>query len=161
MAFNLNSGPHHLGGDLSHQIVDLDRRQFELFRAHEPHQRVHRARQTLDFKAHRLQPRFDWSAARTLHFGEIDVRRYPCFAVVLETARSGDLGAMVGLSAADELAVERFLRGDIPFTDIAELLRRGADLGAKAKRSRELELDEIIAIDALVRASLTTSAAAV
>src|SRR5712691_180516 len=104
-------------------------------------------------------PRFDWTAERTLHFGEIDARRYPCFAVVLETARSGDLGAMIGLSAGDELAVERFLRGDIPFTDIAALLRRGADLGARAKRSREPELDEIIAIDAAVRASLATPAA--
>jgi 1-deoxy-D-xylulose 5-phosphate reductoisomerase len=66
---------------------------------------------------------------------------------------------MVGLSAADELAVERFLRGEIPFTDIADLLRRGADLGARAKQSREPELDEIIAIDASVRASLTTPAA--
>jgi 1-deoxy-D-xylulose-5-phosphate reductoisomerase len=104
-------------------------------------------------------PRFDWSAERTLHFSEIEVGRYPCFAVVLETARSGDLGAMVGLSAADELAVERFLRGDIPFTDIAALLRRGADLGARAKQSREPELDEVIAIDASVRASLGTPAA--
>src|SRR2546428_10885017 len=67
-------------------------------------------------------PRFDWSADRLLHFGEIDVLRYPSFTVVLETARSGDLGAMVGLSAADELAVERFFRGDIPLTDIAPLL---------------------------------------
>jgi len=103
-------------------------------------------------------PRFDWSADRTLHFGEIDVRRYPCFAVVLETARSGDLGAMVGLSAADEIAVERFLRGDIPFTDIAALLGRGADLGARAKQSREPDLEEIVAIDASVRASLATPA---
>ena len=103
--------------------------------------------------------RFDWTADRTLHFGDVEMARYPCFAVVLETARSGDLGAMVGLSAADELAVERFLRGDIPFTDVAALLRRGAELGARAARSREPELDEIIAIDASVRASLATSAA--
>jgi 1-deoxy-D-xylulose 5-phosphate reductoisomerase len=66
---------------------------------------------------------------------------------------------MIGVSAADELAVERFLRGDIPFTDIATLLSRGAELGARAKRSREPELDEIIAIDASVRASLATPAA--
>ena len=104
-------------------------------------------------------PRFDWKADRALHFGEIDVRRYPCFAVVLETARSGDLGAMIGLSAADEVAVERFLRGDIPFTDIAALLRRGAELGARAERSREPELEEIVAIDASVRASLARQAA--
>ena len=104
-------------------------------------------------------PRFDWTADRTLHFGEIEAGRYPCFAVVLETARSGDLGAMVGLSAADELAVERFLAGEIPFTDIAALLRRGAELGARAKHSREPELDEVLHIDASVRASLGTPAA--
>lgn len=109
-------------------------------------------------RAPSLAPRFDWSADRTLHFGQIDARRYPCFAVVLETARSGDLGAMIGLSAADELAVERFRGGDIPFTDIAGFLRRGADFGARAKRSREPELDEIIAIDASVRASLVATA---
>jgi 1-deoxy-D-xylulose-5-phosphate reductoisomerase len=103
-------------------------------------------------------PRFDWTADRTLRFGAIDLRRYPCFAVVLETARSGDLGAMIGLSAADELAVERFLLGDIPFTDIAPLLRRGAELGARARRSAEPELDEVIAIDASVRASLAVPA---
>ena len=103
-------------------------------------------------------PRFDWTADRTLHFGQIEMARYPCFRVVLETARSADLGAMIGLSAADEIAVERFLRGEIPFTDIAPLLRRGADLGARAKRSREPELDEIIAIDASVRASLAAPA---
>jgi len=104
-------------------------------------------------------PRFDWSADRSLHFGEIDARRYPCFAVVLETARSGDLGAMVGLSAADEVAVERFLHGDIAFTDIASLLRRGAQIGARLKRSPEPDLEEIIAIDAAVRTSLGTPAA--
>jgi 1-deoxy-D-xylulose-5-phosphate reductoisomerase len=103
-------------------------------------------------------PRFDWSADRTLRLGRIDERRYPCFVVVLETARSGDLGAMIGLSAADELAVDRFLGGEIPFTDIAPLLRRGAELGAKAKRSPEPELDEILAIDASVRASLGAAA---
>src|SRR5207237_1713203 len=97
-------------------------------------------------------PRFDWTADRSLHFGEIDVLRYPCFAIVLETARSGDLGAMVGLSAADELAVERFLHGDIAFTDIAPLLRRGAEIGARTKRSREPALAEVIEINAGVRA---------
>jgi 1-deoxy-D-xylulose-5-phosphate reductoisomerase len=106
-------------------------------------------------------PRFDWTADRTLHFGAIDIRRYPCFAVVLETARAADLGAMIGLSAADEIAVERFLRGDIPFTDIAALLRRGADLGARAKQSAEPELEEVVAIDASVRASLAAPAVVV
>jgi 1-deoxy-D-xylulose-5-phosphate reductoisomerase len=100
-------------------------------------------------------PRFAWTAERTLRFGEIDERRYPCFRVVIATARSGDLAAMVGLSAADEVAVERFLAGDIPFTDIAPMLERGAELGARQRHSAEPELDEIVAIDAAVRTALT------
>jgi 1-deoxy-D-xylulose-5-phosphate reductoisomerase len=99
-------------------------------------------------------PRFDWTADRTLHFGEIPMARYPCFSVVLDTARSGDQAAMIGLSAADEVAVERFLRGEIPFTDIASMLRQGAEVGARLRRSSEPELEEIVAIDAQVRASL-------
>ena len=99
-------------------------------------------------------PRFDWTAERTLHFGPIDLSRYPCFSVVLETAHSGDLGAMIGISAADEIAVERFLRGDIPFTDISALLRRGAEVGAAAHAGPEPDLEEVIAIDASVRSVL-------
>src|SRR5256886_1252249 len=94
-------------------------------------------------------PRFDWNADRTLHFGQIEMARYPCFRVVLETARSEDLAAMIGLSAADEVAVERFLRGEIPFTDIASLLRQGAQIGARPGRSKGPELDQTVGIDPL------------
>ena len=98
-------------------------------------------------------PRMDWSRARTLRFGPVDLRRYPCLAIVLETARSGDLRALVGLSAADEIAVERFLRGEIPFTAIPEILRRGTAI-ASAPDAAPPTLDEILAIDRAVRLSL-------
>jgi 1-deoxy-D-xylulose-5-phosphate reductoisomerase len=102
-------------------------------------------------------PRFDWTRKRELHFGEVDVERYPCFAHVLATARSGDQGAMVGLSAADEIAVARFLAGEIKFTEIAGLLRRGAELGAgKAPR-----LDDIVRVDAKVKRELHSMPASV
>ena len=103
-------------------------------------------------------PRFDWTAERSLRFGAIDLARYPSFSVILETAHSGDLGAMIGISAADEIAVERFLRGDIPFTDIAPTLRRGAELGRSRHAGPEPDLDEILAIDAAVRAALNKTA---
>jgi 1-deoxy-D-xylulose-5-phosphate reductoisomerase len=106
-------------------------------------------------------PRFDWTAERALRFGPVDLARYPCFSVVIEAAHSGDLGAMIGISAADEIAVERFLRGDIPFTDIAPLLRRGAEIGASAHTGPEPELDEVITIDASVRSVFGASPVAV
>jgi 1-deoxy-D-xylulose-5-phosphate reductoisomerase len=99
--------------------------------------------------------RLELTARRTLHFDQIDERRYPCYSVVLDVARSGDLAAMVGLSAADEIAVERFLAGDIPFTDIAPLLRSGAEAGARHSRDGEPSLEEILTIDAAVRAELS------
>jgi len=98
--------------------------------------------------------RLDWAVARTLRFaGAPDLLRYPALAAVLDTARSGDAGAMIGLSAADEVAVERFLRGEIGWSDIAPLLRRGASLGAAA-RSRAPDLREILKIDKSVREAL-------
>ena len=100
-------------------------------------------------------PRFDWEQVRSLRFGPIDPARYPCLEIVLETARSGDLCAMVGLSAADEVAVDAFLRNEIAFTAIPGLLQRGADLGSREGRGRAPELAEIVAIDRTVRESLT------
>jgi 1-deoxy-D-xylulose-5-phosphate reductoisomerase len=101
--------------------------------------------------------RYDWTTARALHFGAVDPARYPCLEVVLAAARAGDQGAMVGLSAADEVAVERFLAGGIAFTDIPELLRRGVELGRGAGATPSLET--IVAIDARVRRALEPAGA--
>ena len=98
-------------------------------------------------------PRLDWTAERTLHFGPIDTQRYPCLELVLEIARSGDLGAIAGVSAADEVAVERFLAGEVGFAEIPRLLRRGAEIGAGGRGS-VTTLSDIAAIDAEVRRAL-------
>jgi 1-deoxy-D-xylulose-5-phosphate reductoisomerase len=94
--------------------------------------------------------RFDWTRARALHFGAVELERYPCYSYALAVARAADQGSMAGLSAADEVAVARFLAGEIKFTDIAALLRRGAELGAGAAPT----LDAIMRIDANVRHEL-------
>lgn len=96
----------------------------------------------------------DWTESRTLHFGPVEASRYPCLTTVLEVARSGDLSAMIGLVAADEVAVERFLRREIGFGEIAGYLHRGAALGRAHGRSAEPSLAEIRHIDAEVRGAL-------
>jgi 1-deoxy-D-xylulose-5-phosphate reductoisomerase len=96
----------------------------------------------------------DWTAPRSLTFGPVDAARYPCLQTVLDTARGGDLSAMVGLVAADEVAVERFLRKEIPFGEIAVYLHRGAALGRAHGGSAEPSLAEIRHIDAEVRGAL-------
>jgi 1-deoxy-D-xylulose-5-phosphate reductoisomerase len=107
--------------------------------------------------AESLAPRLDWKRERSLHFGAIEPARYPCLELVLATARAGDLGAMAGLSAADEVAVDRFLAGELRFTDIADHLRRGAALGAGAGPSPHLAT--IREIDARVRRELQPAGA--
>ncbi len=99
--------------------------------------------------------RLDLGSLRGLTFRPVEAQRYPCLGAVLEAARSADLRAMVGLSAADEVAVERFLHREIAFPDIARYLRRGADLGRSQRAtSAEPTLAEITRIDAAVRAAL-------
>ena len=96
----------------------------------------------------------DWSRARALHFEPVDAERYPCLETVLDTARSGDLSAMIGLVAADEVAVERFLHKEIRFDEIAVYLHRGAALGRAHARTAAPSLAEIRHIDAEVRGAL-------
>jgi 1-deoxy-D-xylulose-5-phosphate reductoisomerase len=96
----------------------------------------------------------DWSTPRALHFGPVEAARYPCLRTVLDVARSGDLNAMIGLVAADEVAVARYLNGEITFGEIAVYLHRGATLGRAHGRSAEPTLAEIRHIDAEVRGAL-------
>ena len=104
--------------------------------------------------------RLDWSRVRTLRFeGVPDDRRYPCLAAVLDIARSGDVAAMIGLSAADEVAVARFLRGEIRFDEIASYLRRGASLGAAQRAPASPDLGEILGVDRTVRTALEAAPA--
>lgn len=61
-----------------------------------------------------------FEAAR-LDFTEPDFKRFPCLALALEAARSGGFYP-AALSAADEVAVNAFLKGEIRFTDIPRLI---------------------------------------
>lgn len=80
-------------------------------------------------------PRVDW-AQLTLDFDLIDRKRYPAFATVLEAGRCGGT-APAAINAADEVLVQRFLQGEIPFTHIATGLQ--ATLEAHAVEAASLE----------------------
>ena len=67
--------------------------------------------------------RLDLAAIRTLEFLEIDHVRFPAVALAYEACRTGASMPAV-LNAANEIAVERFLAGQIPFMAIVEIVRR-------------------------------------
>ena len=79
------------------------------------------------FYPQRLQndsiPRLDISAFTSLNFYPLDSQRYPCFDLALDAARKGGTFPAV-LSAADEIAVEMFLKEQIGFMDIYKVVER-------------------------------------
>jgi 1-deoxy-D-xylulose-5-phosphate reductoisomerase len=91
--------------------------------------------------------RLDWTRL-DLTFERPDPARYPCLALAYEALRAGGTMPAV-MNAANELAVERFLAGAIPFTDIAGWVERAMD----AHRPSALHsVDDILTADAWARA---------
>lgn len=67
-------------------------------------------------------PRVDWTQAMTLELEPPDIDRFPAIELGFEVAaRGGTAGAV--LNASNEVAVERFLTGELGFTDIADVCR--------------------------------------
>ena len=65
----------------------------------------------------------DLAKISALHFSAPDPARYPCFTLALECAKQG--GDMpCALNAAGEVAVQAFLRRQIKYTQIAEIIEK-------------------------------------
>jgi 1-deoxy-D-xylulose-5-phosphate reductoisomerase len=70
--------------------------------------------------------RLDLARMRTLEFLPVDPKRFPAVELAYAASRAG--GSMPAvLNAANEIAVERFLAGELPFTGIVDLVRRVLD----------------------------------
>jgi 1-deoxy-D-xylulose-5-phosphate reductoisomerase len=61
-----------------------------------------------------------------LHFREMDFARYPCLRLAFECGRLGKSAPAV-FNAANEVAVARFLKGEITFLDIERILETVID----------------------------------
>jgi 1-deoxy-D-xylulose-5-phosphate reductoisomerase len=70
--------------------------------------------------------RLDLARIRTLEFLPVDMRRFPAVELAYAACRAG--GSMPAvLNAANEIAVERFLAGELPFTAIVDIVKRVLD----------------------------------
>ena len=82
-----------------------------------------------------------------LDFEPPDLVRFPCLRLAFEAVMAGGTAPAV-LNAANEVAVARFLDGELGFTGIAEVVERTLDsieIGAADS------LDELLAVDARAR----------
>ena len=66
-------------------------------------------------------PSLDLAAIRSLSFEKPDLGRFPCLGLAYEALRAGGTASAV-LNAANEVAVEAFLAGRLPFTGIARVI---------------------------------------
>jgi 1-deoxy-D-xylulose-5-phosphate reductoisomerase len=67
--------------------------------------------------------RLDLAKIRTLDFMPVDAHRFPAVELAYAACRAG--GSMPAvLNAANEVAVERFLGGELPFTSIVDIVSR-------------------------------------
>lgn len=89
----------------------------------------------------------DFAALGSLTFEAPDLKRFPCLRLAYEAARAGG-AASVWLNAANEVAVEAFLAGRLPFLGIARVIE--ATL-AHAEGPVPGSIDDVLAADAAAR----------
>ena len=70
--------------------------------------------------------RIDWRRPLELTFEPVDFERFPCLRLALDAGREGGFAPAV-LNAANEVAVERFLKREIGYIDIARVVEESLE----------------------------------
>ena len=96
-------------------------------------------------------PKLKWVKIKELTFEPPDFKNFPCLALAIQAAKTGGTSP-TALCAADELAVELFLKGAIKFTDIARLIEQ---ILREHQTISNPTLDDIMNIDSWARERIT------
>jgi 1-deoxy-D-xylulose-5-phosphate reductoisomerase len=90
-------------------------------------------------------PRLDWTETRTWNFSAPDLDKFPALRLAYDAQRAGG-SATCTLNAADEIAVEAFLREEISFQSIAAVVEETLErvpVRQPASVQEVLEIDEL------------------
>jgi len=87
--------------------------------------------------------RFDMTALADLNFEPPDLQRFPCLRLAYEAAEKGGAHP-IALNAADEIAVEAFLKRAIPFTGIPDTIERVLE---STPTTHPTTIKEVLALD--------------
>ena len=88
-------------------------------------------------------PKLDWSKTRSWTFSAPDLEKFPALRLAYEAQRQGG-SATCTLNAADEIAVEAFLRQEISFPAIAEVVEETL---ARVPNRQPATVGEVLEID--------------
>jgi len=94
----------------------------------------------------------DFTAAHDLSFEPVDLKRFPCLSLSYQALATGGFSPTI-LNAANEVAVDSFLREEIRFTQISELVEQVLN---QTKVSGALSLDGILEADRTARHNALT-----
>ena len=89
----------------------------------------------------------DLTKAGSLEFSPIDHARFPCVRLAYDALKRGGTAPAV-LNAANEIAVDAFLNGDLAFTDIARVIE---DVLSGAAITAAADMGDVIDADANAR----------
>ncbi|HAH32053.1 MAG TPA: 1-deoxy-D-xylulose-5-phosphate reductoisomerase [Elusimicrobia bacterium] len=96
-----------------------------------------------------LVPPLDFFKLSRLDFAKPDFKKFPCLELAFHAAKKGG-GYPAVLNAANETAVEKFLKGMVRFTDIAEIVGKTLSLHHENKPDA-ITLAEAVEIDGWAR----------
>ncbi|WP_202077154.1 1-deoxy-D-xylulose-5-phosphate reductoisomerase [Caldalkalibacillus salinus] len=85
--------------------------------------------------------KLDLAALGKLHFREMDFDRYPCLKMAFDAGKMGGSMPTV-LNAANEIAVQRFLQGDITFLDIERVIEQVLERHDNIRSPNLMEIEE-------------------
>lgn len=92
----------------------------------------------------------DLARAGRLDFEQPDFKQFPCLKLSFDALSNGQ-GACIALNAANEMAVEAFLDGRLPYTAISSVLESTLTWHAGSPSRTFQSLDDVMALDAEVR----------
>jgi 1-deoxy-D-xylulose-5-phosphate reductoisomerase len=92
-------------------------------------------------------PKIDWSEARSWEFHAPDFDKFPLLGLAYQAQRDGGSATCV-LNAADEIAVDAFLRGKISFLAIARVVEETLQ---RMPYREPASVDDILTIDSAAR----------
>lgn len=97
---------------------------------------------------------FDLAALARLDFEPPDFERFPCLRLAYQAAEIGG-SATIALNAADEVAVDHFLQGAIPFLGIPRTIEQVLEQTPEKQPST---VDEVLEIDKMARVAACEAA---
>ncbi len=92
----------------------------------------------------------DFTKTMNLEFSPPDTKKYPCLDIALKVLRNDRSSEMIVMNAANEIAVNAFLRGELTFNGIARLVENVLE---KEGYNEPKEIGDVLEIDRSARQS--------